>query len=433
MLVAAGSLLASALAVTGLLDLGIRSDARGLRGNELFTDPATGNQSTRRLTDPVPYSLQPSITAALDEPQRYTLRLGYTSSLLFLAAPGTNDVETTAYFGTTSAMGAWQPSSRSRLDFTGTFSYGTQQITPAAQLTTPGPTTGGPDQPPAPIGARFAPDKTLYHGESASLTGNLGLTRFYTVGGGLSFATGGATEEKGKQFYPPQESWVLEAHVAATPSPHDKLGLRAKYSRSNVYSFGIGDIVDAGLRWDRNLTPDVDGYLGAGVAATVRSTLAGDSTGGGLAPTQERVTPVFEMGIVKRPPLERPGFGAHLGAAYAPYVDPYTVSVQKRGTVKAGVTWQPLARWRFTGELAGQALIRDWQPRNGAGASELAVWYLQQRADYGLAFRAGYTQVPRSDAVLALDGSLTRPAIPGMTFWEWSVSFVARWGWRTEL
>jgi hypothetical protein len=427
MLGAAGSLLASALAVTALLDAGIRSEARGLKGN--VTD-AAGNRT--RLTDPVPYTLNPNLSLALDEPQRYTLRLGYASSLLFLAKTGSTEVYDTAYFGTASLLGAWQPSSRSRLDLAGTFSQGTQQITPAAQLTAPDSTSGGTQQP-AQVGMGNTPEQTPYHGESAAVTGNVGITRFYSLGGGLSFATGGATDKKGKQFFPPQESWVLEAHAGATPSPHDKLGLRAKYSRTNIYSFGIGDIVDAGLRWDRNLTPDVDSYLGAGVAATVRSTLAGQSTGGGPAPTQERLTPVFEAGIAKRPPLDRPGFGASLGVAYAPYVDPYTVSVQKRGTVKAGMTWQPLARWRLTGELAGQALIRDWRPRNGAGASELAVWYLLQRADYGLAFRAGYTQVPRTDAVLATDGSLTRAAIPGTTFWEWSVSFVARWGWRTEL
>jgi hypothetical protein len=427
MVTAVGSLLASALAVTGLLDAGVRSEARGIKGNA--TD-AAGNVT--RLTDTVPYTLSPTLSLALDEPQRYTLRLGYASSLLFLARTGSTEVYDTAYFGTASLMGAWQPSSRSRLDFSGTFSQGTQQITPAAQLTTPGPAPG-PAQPPSPVGTASSPEKTGYHGESASVTGNVGMTRYLAIGGGLSFGSGGATEKAGKQFFPPQENWVLEAHAVASPTPHDRLSLRAKYSRANIYSFGIGDIVDAGLRWERNLTPDVDSYVGAGVAATVRSSLAGESTGGGLAPTQERLTPVFEAGIASRPPLDRPGFGASLGVAYAPYVDPYTVSVQKRGTVKAGMTWQPLARWRFTGELAGQALIRDWRPRNGAGASELAAWYLQQRSDLGLAFRAGYTEVPRTDAVQATDGSLTRAAIPGMTFWEWSVSFVARWGWRREL
>ncbi len=98
------------------------------------------------------------------------------------------------------------------------------------------------------------------------------------------------------------------------------------------------------------------------------------------------------------------------------------------------MTWQPLARWRFTGELSGAALIRDWRPKSPAGASELAAWYLERRGEFGLALRAGYTQVPRTDAVAGTtENPAGRPAIPGMTFWEWGISFVARWGWRTEL
>src|SRR5574342_1266726 len=96
---AAGSLLASVMAAAGLLDVGLHSQARGFRGNELATD-ADGVQITRKLADPAPYEFGLSLSAALEEQQLYGLRLAYASRLLLLARPGTSEVVSTAQYST---------------------------------------------------------------------------------------------------------------------------------------------------------------------------------------------------------------------------------------------------------------------------------------------------------------------------------------------
>src|SRR6266545_7954958 len=131
---AAGSLLASVMAAAGLLDAGLHSQVRGVRGNELATD-ADGAQFSRKLADPAPYGFGLYLSAALEEQRRYGLRLAYASRLLLVARPGTSDIVSTAQYSTGSLLAAWRPSGRIRLALNGTLSRGTQQITPTAQLT----------------------------------------------------------------------------------------------------------------------------------------------------------------------------------------------------------------------------------------------------------------------------------------------------------
>jgi hypothetical protein len=402
-----------------------------LRGNELATD-ADGVQFSRKLADPAPYEFGLYLSAALEEQQRYGLRLAYASRLLLLARPGTSDIVSTAQYSSGSLLAAWQPSGRIRLALNGTLSRGSQQITPTAQLTAPGTTpTPGAEQ--APIQVAPVVAVTAYRAETAGATADVGLDRAISVGGGAAYSSSGAAEEAGRTFFPPQDTWSLEAHGTAGLSPHDTLTLRAAYSRTDIHSFGVGGIVNAGLRWDRDLAPDVVTFAGAGVAATAHSSLRRAPVAGVQAPATQRVAPAFELGVVKRLPQERPGFGANLTIAYTPYVDPYTISVQKRGTVTGGMSWQPLARLRFSGQLSSAALIRDWRPRNAAAALDLGAWYLERRGDFGLLLRGGYTEVPRTDALPATADAPGRPAIPGLTYWEWGISFAVRWGWRTEI
>lgn len=430
MLAAAGSLLASALALTGTLDFGVRSEVRGLKGTQLLPDQS-GALTRRRMTDPVPYELDPSVVAAIDEPQQYALQLGYAGRLLMLARPNTSDVVDTAAYGTFSTLAAWHPSDRLHLGLSGALSRGTLQITPTGQLAAAGAGAAPGAQP----GMVAAPDVSVaaQHSESVSATVNGSLTRAISVGGGAAYSTSGATHTSGAQYFPPQESEMVEVHGSLAASPFDALTLRAKYSRTDVYSFGVGDILDVGLRWDGIPAQDVTTFAGAGLATAVHSSLRTAPAPGTAPASTERFAPQAEAGIALRPPLDRPGFGAGLSLAYAPYVDPYTVTVEKRGVATADATWKPLERWRFTAKVAGTALIRDWKPRNGAAAFEVTGWHLALWGDVGLAVRAGYNHVDPIGAI-ATEGSLPdRVAVPALTYWEWGVSLVGRWGLRTSL
>jgi hypothetical protein len=384
----AAPLLAAALAATGSMELAVRSEVKGI----------SGGPAGSPFSEPVPYEIDPSLSLAVEEAQRYGVRLGFSSRILFLAVPGTS----AAHYGTGSAQATWRPDDRLRLDVTGVFARGVL-VTPTAQLRRRAPHGGAERRHPGHSGRGRRPQ-----GSSRCATAAFTISRALELGAAGAYAHAGGLTPVARTFFPEQEGEWVEAHLAAGASARDTLVFRTRFQRTVVFSFGTGDILDVGVRWDRKLAPDLTAYAGAGVASTVHSSLEHDLAPEARPLTPERTALELEAGIGQRPPLDRPGMGGSLALAYAPYVDPYSVAVQRRATAMAELDWLASQTMRLTGRLAAASLLRDYLPRGGAAAAEVVVWLRRPEIEMGVGSRAGYSEVP------------------GAAYWQWSFFFSGR-------
>jgi hypothetical protein len=369
----------------GTLEVSVRSEAKGL----------IGGPPDSRLTEPVPYEIDPTVSVAVEDGRKYALRLGYSSRILFLAAPGNSYA---AHYGTGSANGSWRANDRLKLDLGGSLSRGMVETTPTAQL--PASTTPGsePSLQTAPVVGT-----AHQHAESVDAGASYQLSHGTNARLAAGYARAGGANSIARQLIPEQESQRVEAALATGVSERDTLTFRTAYRRTAVIFFGTGDILDARARWDRRIAPGVGTYLGAGAAVTVRSTLAGDVR---PASFLGRVSPEVEAGIGT--PVGRPDLSANIGVAFAPTVDPYTRRVENKASVRADLDWVAAKRLRINARLLGASVLRDFLPRGGSAASELVFWFRAPDLEIGVGSRAGYNE--------AL----------GAQYWQWSFFFSAR-------
>lgn len=392
MLAATSLLAAAALAASGSLQLGLRSEVRGIEGG-----PPGGG--AREL---VSFEIDPAIAAGLEPGQPLSLELAYLPRILFHGEPGGGfEARSVSAYHVGAASARWRPDDRFRLSLTGSASRGILETSPLAQLSSAARLGQPAPAPPDPS----AGVRTGRH-QAASLRAALEwrATPTITVGGSGGYSSSGGANDAARQVFPRWEDLSADAHAAVAATAVDRIGAGGSFAQTHLAGVGSAEVLGLRYYWDRRLGPDTSGTLGAGLTAILTgSTLATSIQGAG------RLAPQVEAGIAQKAPADRPGLSAIGRVGYAPYVDPYVARVRQRLAARADVDWLAAERLRITAGLTGATVVGAGRLGPGTAAAELAIWSRRPMWEVGVALRGGYQEGD----------------VPGGTNWQWGVALVA--------
>jgi hypothetical protein len=371
-------LLMAALAATGTIELGLRSEVRGVGGSG--ANLADGAQQAG-LT----YEVDPSASLRFEATPRVLLIAGYVPRILMLTPRlGDPRVDSTSYSNSWLASAQWGPVDQLKLGLSGAVFDGVVQTTPLAQLS--GATSSAqPGQPTAPTVDPTTKGNTgRFASQSARASVEWVERRTLRFGASAGVSNAGGVGTTDRALFPARLAYSADASATASLSARDDLALRAAYDSYHLERLGSVALLGLSSRWDLRLAPGTATFLAAGLTATLH-----DSTGTSTNSPFGRYSPQFDAGISRAAPEGRPGFALAARLGYAPYLNPYANEVLQRFAAQAAVEWRPTERVGLSATVLGAQSVRANALGPSGAASELGVRYRQTGWDLGMGLRAG--------------------------------------------
>lgn len=404
---AAAALLAAGLGMSASLDLGLRAEARGL----------DGGPPGHRAFEPAPYELVPSLRLAAQVAPRLSVSTSLAARFLMLAGPtGGAAVHSVAEYLDGTAATAWRASERLTLGLSAGAAGGRQSTSALAQAYAPAdvaPTAPQPGQPGAPAPPPLDPYAGVRTGRTTTLSARAGLdwraTRPVTLGGTAGVSRSGGTGEADRLLFPLRQVWSADAYAALAASSLDTLALRAGASRTDVGARDRIALATLASRWERRRAGETTS-VSAGAVATLE-----DTTSVVASKPLGRVAPSLGASFSRAAPAGGRGLGLHLGAAYAPYVDPYVIRVRQRVSCLAGIGWIARPNLRLDAGLSAATAVDPSRTGPSVVAADLGATTRRDRWEIGLSLRGAYQEA----------------VAPIPTTWQWGLRLDFRWRGRT--